>query len=142
MVAFVCTQVAEVGKDTSEQCKLCKKPFRSRNAYENHLQSKKHKEAESKEEQKRQAIIQKRNEKNEEKGLTVLDENVKVLEKNARNESLREDQNQVNNKDSSKVNQGASGSSSSPVKSKQKAGSSTQDDGKLEDQAWSSQWCK
>lgn len=41
-------QNAEAEKDTATFCKLCSKHFSTWNSYSNHLQSKKHKEAEVK----------------------------------------------------------------------------------------------
>lgn len=53
------------------------------------MQSKKHKDAESKKAKAAESQVQKRNEKNQEKGLDVLPENVKVTEKNAINQELK-----------------------------------------------------
>ena len=41
-------QVEEQAQDTSGHCKLCNKHFGTKNSYENHLKSKKHKDAETK----------------------------------------------------------------------------------------------
>ena len=42
------TQVEEQAQDTSGHCRLCNKHFGTKNSYGNHLKSKKHKDAETK----------------------------------------------------------------------------------------------
>ena len=65
------TQVGD--EKPSSQCSLCRKHFSSQNALENHFLSKKHKEQEAKEAERVKKEVEKRNEKNEEKGLEVWD---------------------------------------------------------------------
>lgn len=62
-------QNAEAEKDTSTLCKICSKHFNSGNAYNNHLQSRKHKDAELKHKKKMESDVARENEKNREKGL-------------------------------------------------------------------------
>ena len=83
-------QVTEQDKDTSTRCTLCNKHFGTKNAFENHLQSKKHKETESKQAEQTQAQVQKRIERNEVKGINVLQENQKFLKKDSVNMALKE----------------------------------------------------
>ena len=62
----------QVGDDKpSTQCSLCRKHFSSQNQLENHFLSKKHQEQEVKEAERVKKEVEKRNEKNEEKGLEV-----------------------------------------------------------------------
>lgn len=72
-------QNAEAEKDTATFCKLCSKHFSTWNSYSNHLQSKKHKEAEMKSKKKLETDVARENAKNREKGLledeTEEDEN-------------------------------------------------------------------
>ena len=82
-------QAAEKEKDTSGRCTVCQKHFSTQNAFQNHLQSKKHKELEAKNAKVLESQVQKRNEKNQEKGLETLPENTKVTEKNAKNLELK-----------------------------------------------------
>ncbi|XP_053374510.1 cytoplasmic 60S subunit biogenesis factor ZNF622-like isoform X2 [Mercenaria mercenaria] len=72
------------------KCGVCGKNFNSQNALQNHLQSKKHKEAEVKEAQRRQKEVEKINEKNKEKGIEVQPENNEKLEKDVANREMKE----------------------------------------------------
>ncbi|KAI8515485.1 hypothetical protein Bbelb_062980 [Branchiostoma belcheri] len=67
-------QVEESERETCSQCGICKKFFNTQNAFENHMKSKKHKEAEAKQVQKVQSEVEKQNQKNKEKGLDVAHE--------------------------------------------------------------------
>ena len=87
---FPTGQQAELEKDTSSYCQLCSKHFNTRNAFDNHIQSKKHLDMQMKREEEAKAQVQKRNEKNEHKGLDVIEENRKVAEKNLKNLALRD----------------------------------------------------
>ncbi|OWF39060.1 zinc finger protein 622-like [Mizuhopecten yessoensis] len=62
-------KVAEEQEDQFSQCALCSKHFNTKNAYENHLKSKKHKEAVAKQTVKLKDEVQKNNEKNTEKSI-------------------------------------------------------------------------
>ena len=50
---------------------MCKKHFNSQNALDNHFLSKKHKEKEVKEAERAKKEVEKKNEKNGEKGMEV-----------------------------------------------------------------------
>ena len=102
-------QQAELEKDTSSYCKLCRKHFNTKNAFDNHIQSKKHLDMQLKREEEAKIQVQKRNEKNEHKGLDVIEENRKVAEKNLKNLALR---------DTIQNSQGPSTSSGTTTKSK------------------------
>ncbi|XP_069111327.1 cytoplasmic 60S subunit biogenesis factor ZNF622-like isoform X2 [Argopecten irradians] len=79
-------KVAEEQEDQFTQCALCNKHFNTKNAYENHIKSKKHKEAVTKQTSKLQDEVQKNNEKNTEKSThTDLPENEKRLMKDCVN---------------------------------------------------------
>ena len=82
--------MAESDKDTSSYCQLCGKHFSTQNAYDNHLQSKKHKETYAKHEAKLEKEAQKQKQKNQEKDNVVVQNNDKVLMKNARNQALKD----------------------------------------------------
>ncbi|KAL5007591.1 hypothetical protein ScPMuIL_016397 [Solemya velum] len=81
-------QVKNSEKDVSAMCEICGKHFNTQNAYQNHLQSKKHKDAEAKRAQQVESEIEKLNAKNKEKGLdtTATD---KRLHKDSVNETLK-----------------------------------------------------
>ncbi|KAK2146396.1 hypothetical protein LSH36_611g03035 [Paralvinella palmiformis] len=66
-------------RDTSSHCPLCNKHFSSENSYQNHIKSKKHKEAE-----RRQHVI-----KTEDGELYPEDSKVKILEKNKINDTKK-----------------------------------------------------
>ena len=80
-------QAAADQEDKSSYCSLCGKHFNTKNSYENHIKSKKHKELEAKQQQKLQAQIEQLNAKNAEKGLPTEDD--KIAEKNLKNEALK-----------------------------------------------------
>lgn len=69
----------------TEYCTICNKKFSSANAYQNHLQSHKHQQAEKQTLLAAQMRVEKMNEKNLEKGLS--DENV---DNDARNKALQQ----------------------------------------------------
>ncbi|XP_033639240.1 zinc finger protein 622-like [Asterias rubens] len=62
-------QTTDAPQDSSTICKVCSKHFNTGNAFTNHMQSKKHKETEARIARQLQAEVEKRNEKNREKGL-------------------------------------------------------------------------
>ncbi|XP_038077035.1 LOW QUALITY PROTEIN: zinc finger protein 622-like [Patiria miniata] len=62
-------QASVAQQDSSSSCKTCGKHFNTENAFTNHMQSKKHKEAEARIARQQQAEVDKRNAKNLEKGL-------------------------------------------------------------------------
>ncbi|XP_033761889.1 zinc finger protein 622-like isoform X2 [Pecten maximus] len=79
-------KVAEEQEVQFTQCALCNKHFNTKNAYENHLKSKKHKEAVVKQTIKLKDEVQKNNEKNSEKSTSSdLPENEKRLMKDCVN---------------------------------------------------------
>ncbi|XP_078655879.1 cytoplasmic 60S subunit biogenesis factor ZNF622-like isoform X1 [Branchiostoma floridae x Branchiostoma belcheri] len=80
-------QVEECERETCSQCGICKKFFNTQNAFENHMKSKKHKEAEAKQVQKVQSEVEKQNQKNKEKGLDVAHERA---QKDTVNQALAE----------------------------------------------------
>ncbi|XP_060581493.1 cytoplasmic 60S subunit biogenesis factor ZNF622-like isoform X2 [Ruditapes philippinarum] len=83
-------KTVETEEKQTQQCGLCGKSFNSQNALDNHLQSKKHKEQELKQAQRAKKEVEKRNEKNKAKGIEVLPENVKHLEKDIANKELKD----------------------------------------------------
>ena len=107
---------------TASRCHLCNKHFSTTNAYDNHLQSKKHKEAAAKEERQLEAEVAKRNEKNEEKGVEAQSENEKVALKNAKNlalkESLKKEEGKAGQRSSGSRSGGASTSGASASSSR------------------------
>ena len=61
---FGSLQLAEKEADTSCSCRLCGKRFSTKNAYDNHLQSKKHREVVAREENSLPTDVQSMNDKN------------------------------------------------------------------------------
>ncbi|XP_060081154.1 cytoplasmic 60S subunit biogenesis factor ZNF622-like [Ylistrum balloti] len=79
-------KVAEEQEDQFSQCVLCNKHFNTKNAYENHLKSRKHKEAVTKQTAKLKDEVVRNNEKNSEKNVpTDLTGNEKRLMKDCEN---------------------------------------------------------
>lgn len=70
------------------KCDLCGKTFSTQNALQNHLQSKKHKEAESKEEFRAKRDVKERNEKNKEKQNQLSADSTKLM-KDQTNKGLK-----------------------------------------------------
>ncbi|KAK3108681.1 hypothetical protein FSP39_013226 [Pinctada imbricata] len=82
-------KVQEQSKTENVKCDLCSKHFSTQNAYQNHLQSKKHKDAVSKQTEKLKTEIEKKNEESK-TTETGLPENEKRLMKDCVNMRLKE----------------------------------------------------
>ena len=81
-------QLAEQEQDKSCDCHLCGKHFGTRGAYENHLQSKRHREAVAHEQKLLPAEVARKNERNEQLRAEVANAKVPTMvEKN--NESKK-----------------------------------------------------
>ncbi|XP_071108701.1 cytoplasmic 60S subunit biogenesis factor ZNF622-like isoform X1 [Haliotis cracherodii] len=79
-------RLADEGKDTARNCLICGKHFNTQNAFDNHIQSKKHKEMEAKQEKKLAQRVKQLNAKNAEKGLDETD----IRDKDTVNMALKE----------------------------------------------------
>lgn len=79
-------QLADEEKDTARNCQICGKHFNTQNAFDNHIQSKKHKEMEAKQEKKLAQRVKQLNAKNAEKGLGETD----IRDKDTVNTALKE----------------------------------------------------
>ncbi len=78
-VLYLCLQEADLSRDQATHCSICNKHFSSRNAFDNHIKSKKHKEAESKSQRGTQSA-----------GKLSADENARVAQKNKQNELIKQ----------------------------------------------------
>ncbi|XP_041365417.1 zinc finger protein 622-like [Gigantopelta aegis] len=91
------TLIDEEEKDTSSACAVCGKHFSTKSQYENHVQSKKHKEAEKKHQAKVEREILQKNKKNKEEGLvgsgdpTSSDKNTVNTELKSKMDSVNEE---------------------------------------------------
>jgi hypothetical protein len=83
-----CLQLAEKEVDTSCQCQPCGKRFSTANAYENHLKSKKHREAVAHGEGSLPSDVEAKNAKNKELTAKSTAEK-RIAEAEARNNALR-----------------------------------------------------
>ncbi|XP_067650651.1 cytoplasmic 60S subunit biogenesis factor ZNF622-like isoform X2 [Haliotis asinina] len=79
-------QLADKDKDTGCSCQVCRKHFNTQNAFDNHIQSRKHKEMEAKQEKKLEQRVKQLNAKNAEKGLNESD----IRSKDTVNMALKE----------------------------------------------------
>ncbi|KAJ8011414.1 hypothetical protein DPEC_G00057960 [Dallia pectoralis] len=86
LVQRAAAEQQESGASVSEGCATCNKKFSSANAYQNHLQSHKHQQAEKQALLAAQRKVEKMNEKNLEKGLGDDGK----MDHNARNEALQQ----------------------------------------------------
>lgn len=102
-------QTAEVNAETTFSCDLCSKHFGSKNQYENHLKSKKHKDIVTKHAAKLQVEMEKNKEKDSEcTENTELPESEKRLMKDCLNMAIK-----------SKMSSGARGKGDKPKTSNQ-----------------------
>ncbi|XP_019730634.1 zinc finger protein 622 isoform X2 [Hippocampus comes] len=72
--------------DTVEACSICNKKFSSNNAFQNHLRSQRHQQAERRAQEAARQKVDKLNQKNLEKGLAGEDK----ADRDARNEALQQ----------------------------------------------------